>query len=126
MKIPKIFLAISVALIIFICFHYFLTVGINYLANNSVSFPELLPWLNLIAYLLYILSGFVASILSDKKLILIGLVSGFLSATSAILIFSVANGELLGILITLCTGLVLGGVGGSILFFFRRKSVNIL
>ena len=47
--------AISIAVGLFICLHYLLTLISNYMANNLSDFPVYLPWLNLTAYLLYLL-----------------------------------------------------------------------
>jgi hypothetical protein len=117
--------AIVIAVIVFMCLHYSLTLGSNYLANSSVNFPTLLPWLNLIAYILYVLSGFVASVLSKHKFVIVSLLAGFISAASAILIFGV-GGEVFGVFVTLASGLVLGGVGGGLSFLLNRKATNAL
>jgi hypothetical protein len=117
--------AIVIAVIVFVCLHYSLTLGSNYLANSSVNFPTLLPWLNLIAYILYVLSGFVASFLSKHKFVIVSLLAGLISAASAILIFGV-GGEVFGVFVTLASGLVLGGVGGGLSFLLKRKSANAL
>jgi hypothetical protein len=117
--------AIVIAVIVFMCLHYSLTLGSNYLANSPVNFPTLLPWLNLIAYILYVLSGFVASVLSKHKFVIVSLLAGFISAASAILIFGV-GGEVFGVFVTLASGLVLGGVGGGLSFLLNRKATNAL
>jgi sugar phosphate permease len=117
--------AIVIAVIVFVCLHYSLTLGSNYLANSSVNFPTLLPLLNLIAYILYVLSGFVASFLSKHKFVIVSLLAGLISAASAILIFGV-GGEVFGVFVTLASGLVLGGVGGGLSFLLNRKAPNAL
>lgn len=117
--------AIFIAVVLFMSFHYSLALGSNYLANNSANFLTFLPWLNLAAYILYILSGFIAGILSNKKFIIVGLAAGSISAASAVLIFGV-GGEVFGVLVTLTFGLVLGGVGGGLSFLLRRKVANAL
>ena len=107
------------------CFHYSLTLGSNYLANNSVNFQSLIPWLNLTAYALYVLCGFIAGILSNAKYIVVGSVAGIISAATAVVIFGV-GGEAFGMFTTLISGLILGSVGGSLSLLFKGKPKNAL
>ena len=116
---------ISIAVILFICLHYLLTLISNYLANNLSDFPVYLPWLNLTAYLLYLLIGFVASVLSKEQFIFVGLIAGLISALSAVLLFSV-GGSIYGVFVTLVSGLVLGGIGGGLSLIIKRKLKNAL
>ena len=117
--------SIALAVIVFMLLHFSLTVGMNYFSNkNPENFMVWLQWLNLVAYLLYVLSGFIAGALSRKKQIIVGLVAGLVSALAAIL-FGVGGGSLYGALLTLTPGLVLGSVGGSLsLLLFKSRVKN--
>ena len=86
--------AISFAVILFMALHYLLTLGTNYLANNSENILVWLPWLNLTAYFLYLLSGVIAGVFSKQHFIIVGLFGGLVSALSAVLIFGVGGGVL--------------------------------
>jgi hypothetical protein len=125
MRTPNKLQAILIAVSLFLCLHYLLTLGGNYLANNSNNFPILLPWLNLMAYLLYFLSGIIAGLLTKQNFIFVGLVTGVISALSAVLIFGV-GGDTFGVFATISAGLVLGGIGGGLLFLYKRKLANAL
>jgi len=117
--------AVLISAALFICLFFLLTLGSNYLANNSQNFVVYLHWLNFVAYVLYILGGFVAGILLKQNKIIVGLVAGLISAVSAILMFGVAH-EAFGIFATLVSGLVLGGIGGGLSLLFKRKFTNAL
>ena len=117
--------AVSLAVILFVVLHYSLTLTGNYFANNSEEFMVWLPWLNLTAYFLYLLSGLVASLLSRKHSIFVGLVAGLMSALAAVLIFSVGS-ELFGVFVTLVSGFVLGGLGGGLSLLFKGRVTNAL
>jgi len=116
--------AILVAVILFILLHYLLTIASNYLANNSEQFISIFQWLNLAAYFLYILCGFISGMLSKQHLIIVGLITGLASALLVVLIFGVAGGDAFGVFSTLITGTVLGGIGGVFSWFLKRKATN--
>lgn len=97
--------AISIAVGLFICLHYLLVLISNYMANNFSDFSVYFSGLNLTAYLLYLLIGFVASVLSKEQFVFVGLVAGVISALAAVLIFGV-GGEFIGVSVTLVSGLV--------------------
>ena len=119
------FRAIAYAVVVYVALHYSLTLGANYLAGNSNNFAIWQPWLIVIAYVLYLLSGLIAGIISKEQRILVGVVAGLASALMAILVFGV-GGELIGVILTLLWGLLLGGLGGRLSAWFRKGAVSAL
>ncbi len=117
--------AIILAVILFMVLHYLLTISSNLIANNSNAFISLLPWLNITAYFLYIISGFTSSTIIKKQFISTGSITGLLSALSVIVIFGVGN-DLFGIITTLVSGLILGCIGGGLSYYLNRGAVNAL
>jgi len=117
--------AVSIAVIVFIALHYLLWTTLNYLVNHSGNISVWLTWINLTAYNLYIISGIIAGALSKDKLILVGAVAGFISGLSAILMLGVA-GDAFGNFVTLSSGAFLGGIGGAISLFFKKRFINAL
>ncbi len=116
--------SIAFATILFMLLHFSLTIGMNYFSNkNPESFIVWWQWLNLVAYLLYILSGFIAATLSKKHHIIVGLITGLVSSLSAILLG--VGGSLYGVLITIAFGLILGSIGGGLsLLLFKSRVKN--
>ena len=117
--------AVSIAVIVFIVLHYLLWETLRYLVNNSGNTSAWLTWINLTAYNLYIISGIIAGALSKDKLIIVGVFSGFVSGLSAILMLNVA-GDIFGSFVTLASGAFLGGIGGAISMFFKKRFKNAL
>ena len=117
--------SIALAVIVFMLLHFSLTVGMNFFSNkNPENFMVWLPWLILVAYLLYILSGFIAAELSKKHHLVVGLTTGLVSSLSAILL-GVGSGEVYGRLITITFGLILGAIGGGLsLLLFKSRAKN--
>ena len=117
--------SVAIAVIVFMLLHLSLTVGTNYFSNkNPENFMNWWQWLNLVAYLLYVLSGFIAATLSKKHYILVGLSAGLVSSLSAILL-GVGGGDAYGALITITFGLILGVIGGGIsLLLFKSQAKN--
>ena len=117
--------SVALAVIVFMLLHFSLTVGMNYFSNkNPESFMVWLNWLILVAYLLYVLSGFIAAALLKKHHLVVGLTAGLISSLSAILI-GVGSGEEYGQLITITFGLILGTIGGGLsLLLFKLRAKN--
>ena len=119
------FRAIAYAVVVFVVLFYALTLGANYLAGKLSNFVIWQPWLIFSAYILYLLSGLIAGIISKEQRIVVGVVAGLVSALMAILVFGVGR-ELMGVLFTLFWGLVLGGLGARLSVWFRKRAVNAL
>ena len=117
--------SIALAVVIFMLLHFSLTVGVNYFStNNPESFMVSLQWLILLAYLLYVLSGFIAATLSKKQHLIVGLAAGLISSLSAVLL-GVGSGETYGVLITITFGLIFGTIGGGLsLLLFKLRAKN--
>ena len=117
--------AVAYAVVVFVALHYSLTLGSNYLANHSSNFTTWQSWLILAAYVLYLVSGVIASMFSQEQFVMVGILAGVTSALSAVLLFGV-GGEAVGVFLTLLWGLILGGLGGGLSAWFRKKAENAL
>lgn len=91
---------------------------------GAEDFGTLRPWINAIAYLLYVFTGFVAGFVAERHQVLHGVVAGALAAATAILIFHVAVYDGLGVLALLANGTLLGGLGGLSSLLVRRGGVR--
>ena len=117
---------IIIALLLFSILHY----SIFYYANTATWTQEnhltLLKWVNYSAISIYFLCGLVASIFYKKNHILIGSITGLLSAIIAITFFGVAYKDINGMLITAATGVTLGAIGGLVSLLIKSKLKNVL
>jgi len=118
--------SIVISVAIFLVLHFALTAGSNYFARTADNFSTWLLWINITAYFLYVLVGFVAGALSKRHFLLVGAITGICSAAAAILIFGVAGNDIFGILAMVVNGAVFGGIGGAISLYVIRKSLNVL
>ena len=118
-------MAVAFAVIAFLGLFYSLMYGSNFLANNSDNFLAWQPWLVLAAYALYMLSGAVASALSKERVVVSGVVAGFVSALSAVVLFGVGGG-MVGVVLTVVCSVLLGGLGGWLSALLKRRAANAL
>ena len=93
--------------------HLALTALTDAVARTAAGIDAWMPWLNAAAYVLYAVAGFVAGALTNRHHAINGLVTGFLCAALAALLFSVGPGPDFGIAILLLNGAIIGGVGGA-------------
>ncbi len=101
-----------------------LTVVSNRIVTTVADVELLMPWINATVYFLYVIAGIVVAVVAKRRVIANGVIAGILAATTAILIFGVAGGELFGISVTVINGGVLGGIGGACTVIFTRKKRN--
>ena len=105
--------AFAIAIASFVILHLALTALTDAVAATTAGIEAWMPWLNAAAYVLYAVAGFVAGALTNRHHAINGLVTGFLCATAAALLFSVGPGPDLGTAILLLNGAIIGGVGGA-------------
>lgn len=105
--------AYSIAITVFVILHLALTALTDSVATTAAGIQAWMPYLNAAAYLLYAVAGFVAGALTNRHHALNGLVTGFLCAAVAVLLFGVGPGPDLGTAILLLNGAIIGGVGGA-------------
>jgi len=118
--------SIVISVAIFLLLHFALTEATNYFANIENHFNEWLLWINITAYFLFVIVGFVAGILTKKHFLLVGALTGACSALAAILIFGVAGHDIFGIFAMLANGTIFGGIGGAISLFVMGNRANAL
>jgi sugar phosphate permease len=105
--------AYAIAIASFVVLHLALTALTDAVARTASGIEAWMPWLNAAAYILYAVAGFLAGALTNRHHAINGLVTGFLCAAIAALLFSVGPGAGLGIAILLLNGAIIGGVGGA-------------
>ena len=92
----------------------------NYIARTSSELEHVLPWLNVTAYLFYVVAGFLAAALIRRRKMVNGAAVGALAAAIAILLFHVSGANALGVVALLINGVVLGGIGGACALALER------
>ena len=118
--------AYAIAIASFIVLHLALTALTDAVATTAAGIGAWMPWLNAAAYILYAVAGFIAGALADRHHAINGLVTGFLCAAVAALLFSAGPGLDFGITVLLLNGAIIGGVGGacSLLIPDRKPAVS--
>jgi MFS family permease len=105
--------AYAIAIASFVILHLALTALTDAVAATAAGIDAWMPYLNAAAYVLYAVAGFIAGALTNRHHAINGLVTGFLCATAAALLFSVGPCPDLGTAILLLNGAIIGGVGGA-------------
>ena len=113
-----------ISVVVFTVLFFVLTIASNSAATAEADLERYIPWINVTAYLLYVIAGFVAGIVAMRRAIVSGLIAGILAAATAILIFGVAWGDSFGIVATVANAGVLGGIGGACAMFLARRKEN--
>ena len=118
--------AYAIAIALFVILHFGLTTLTDSVATTAAGIQTWMPYLNALAYILYAVAGFVAGALANRHHALNGLVTGFLAAAVAVLLFGVGPGLDLGTAVLLLNGSIIGGVGGacSLLIPDRKTADN--
>ena len=117
---------IIIALFLFSILHYSIFYYGNTVTWTQENHLSLLKWINYSAISIYFLCGLVASIFYKKNYVLIGSITGLLSAIIAISFFGVAFKDINGMLITAVTGVTLGAIGGLVSLLIKSKFKNVL
>lgn len=110
----------------FALMHYAITRFSNTLSVKSDNFQDWHLWLNLSALAMYFISGFMAGIIQRESHLFTGMLSGFIAALLAMLIFGVSFGDTQGKLMTIATGIILGSAGGLLSAFLKPRKANAL
>lgn len=100
--------AYAIAIASFVILHLALTALTDSVAGTAARMEAWMPWLNAAAYILYAVAGFVAGALTNRHHAINGLVTGFLCAAVAALLFRVGPGPDFGIAILLLNGAIIG------------------
>ena len=105
--------AYAIAIALFVILHLALTKLTDSVAMTAAGIQAWMPYLNALAYILFAVAGFVAGALTNRHHALNGLVTGFLAAAVAVLVFGVGPEPDFGTAILLLNGAIIGGVGGA-------------
>ena len=121
MAVPTELRAYVISVGLFAVLHFSLTIVSNYVAQSVTGVQSYIPWLNVLAYALYVIAGFVAAAIAKRRGIINGVIAGVLAAMTAILLFGVAGGDWFGVMVMTVNGGVLGGIGGAFFLVLSRK-----
>ncbi len=104
---------------------FVVTTASKRIVNTAEDVETLLPWINATVYVLYVIAGFAAGMVAQRRLIINGLIAGVLAAATAIVVFGVTQGDAFGIAATAVTGGVLGGIGGAFSMLLAQQKEKI-
>jgi sugar phosphate permease len=113
--------AYAIALVLFVILHFLLTALGNSVVASGPWGETWMPYLNVLAYTLYMVAGFVAGALTRRYHVLNGMVTGFLAGAIAVLLFGVGPSFNFGTVVLLLNGAIFGGVGGACSMLLRQK-----
>lgn len=116
--------AYAIAIVLFVILHFLLLALGNSVAATATGVETWMPYINVLAYLLYILTGFVAGALARRRHVLNGMITGFLAAATAVLLFGAAPGFNLGTVVLLLNGVIFGGMGGACSMMLGQEKVT--
>lgn len=124
--------SILAAVILVVILNYILNISYEYLSeHHREKFISLLPAINILLLLFFVLSGFVAAVILNKNHIIIGLIAGIFSGVLVDIIYSDACNltlliihnqkcDLFELLTTFLKTMLLGGIGGSLSLFLSK------
>ena len=111
---------ISVA--VFIVLHTSFSIALHKWVGDGPHASRLL-FINVAAYGLYLVTGFLAGVIAGRHQVLLGTIAAFLAASVAVLVLRVGSGDAFGLFPVLVNGAVLGGIGGACsLVLMRHKT----
>ncbi len=105
--------AIVLALVTFVVLHVLLLVAARALAATPERAATLVPILNVAAYLIYLIAGFVAGAFAKAAAILHGVTAGFFAALIATVFFGSTETAAAAIAVLIANGVIFGGIGGA-------------
>ncbi len=112
MNIKQKILVFAVPVILFVVLHFVITILANGITNNPGERARDISKINYLAYLSYIVVGYVSGIFSNNRHLLNGVIVGGLSAFVAIYVFGVGVlGDNQVQLVLVVMGSVLGALG---------------
>ncbi len=114
------FRAYIYALAAFSILQFALTTLAMSVAETAAGARTWIPLLNVIAILLYILTGFLAGSLARRRNVLNGLVVGFLAAAISVSFFGTGQGITVGTFLLCLTGAIVSGIGGACSLFLHQ------
>jgi sugar phosphate permease len=113
--------AYAIAIALFVVLHFLLTALGNSVAASGPWGETWMPYLNVLAYVLYMVAGFVAGAVAKRYQVFNGMVTGVLAGAIAVFLFSVGPSFNFGTVVLLLNGAIFGGVGGACSMLLRQK-----
>ena len=113
--------AYAIAIALFVILHFLLTALANSVAATEAAVETWMPYLNVLAYILYMVAGFVVGGLTKRYHVPNGMVTGFLAGAIAVLLFDVGPSFNFGTVVLLLNGAIFGGLGGTCSMLLRQK-----
>lgn len=105
--------AILIALAVFVVLNLLLLLAARALAATPERIATIVPLLNAAAYLIYLITGFVAGAFARSAPILHGVTAGIFASLIAIVFFGAAEATSAAVAILIVNGLIFGGMGGA-------------
>lgn len=113
--------AIVYALVAFAILHVLLLVAARSIAGDPERIETMVPILNVAAYLIYLIAGFIAGAMAKAAAILHGVTAGFFASLIAIVFFGATEANLPAVAILIANGIIFGGIGGACSLPFARE-----
>lgn len=114
--------AIVIALVVFAVLHALLLVGARVVVTTPERAASIAPYLNIAAYLMYLIAGFTAGASARTAPILHGVTTGLFAAILAILFFGSSQADMLGSAVLIANGMIFGGIGGACSLFTSQET----
>lgn len=112
--------AIVYALVAFAILHVLLLVAARAIAGNPERIETIVPILNVAAYFIYLIAGFIAGAIAKAAPILHGVTAGLFASLIAIVFFGATESNLPAVAILIANGIIFGGIGGACSLPFVR------
>jgi ACR3 family arsenite efflux pump ArsB len=113
--------AIVYALVTFAILHVLLLLAARAIAGNPERIATVVPLLNVAAYLIYLVAGFIAGVFARAAPILHGVAAGFFASLIAIVFFGATESNLPAVAILIANGIIFGGIGGACSLLCARE-----
>ena len=105
---------IVIALAVFAILHVLLMVAVRAFASTPERLAVAMPLLNVLAYVIYLIVGFIAALLRKSSPIMHGVFTGLVAAVIAVVFFSTTQRDFSGVVILLLNGVIFGGMGARV------------
>lgn len=115
--------AIAIALVVFAILHVLLLLAVRESAGTPERIASVEPILNVAAYLIYMVAGFVAGAIAKAAPILHGVATGLFGAVIAAIFFAATERDLYVVAVLIANGIVLAGIGGACSLLIAKKEL---
>lgn len=114
--------AIVIALVVFAVLHMLLLVAARSFSETPERIATVAPMLNVAAYLIYLVAGFIAGAFAKNAPVLHGVTVGFFAAIVAIVFFRADQRDFFSVAVLVANGVIFGGIGGTCSLLLTRDA----